>query len=85
MQTFFLVVMWVYACISFLSKWALGWAYIFSPSARHELSEHLGARSRFWRFHAVLWLVFGFLIVNVLIGAILWRVFVGPIKPIHEW
>ena len=49
------------------------------------MNQDLGAKSRFSRFADALSIVFGFVLVNLIIGAVVWRIFVGPIKQIHEW
>jgi hypothetical protein len=85
MQTFLLVILSVFICVVFLMQWTLAWGYIFSSAVRRKMREDLRGKSRFSRFAEVLALMFGFVVVNSFIVAILWRVLVGPIKPIHEW
>ena len=85
MPTFLLIIVSAFVGIACLMQWMQGWSYLCSSSARRKMREDLRANSRFSRFAEVLSIVFGFVIVNVLIAVILWRVLVGPIKPIHEW
>jgi hypothetical protein len=85
MQTFLLVILSAFVGVVSLMQWTQGWSYLFSSLARRKMREDLRAHSRFSRFAEVLSILFGFVIVNALIAVILWRVLVGPIKPIHEW
>ena len=85
MQAFIAVVIGLFSCILLGMQWLIGWGFLFSPSLREKIRRDLQTKSRFSRTAEVLMIAFGFVVVNGLIAAILWRVFVGPIKPIHEW
>lgn len=66
-------------------QWGFGWRYLLSASFRRSVQQQLRRKSRLARFGEAVLVAIGFLVVNGIIVAILWRVFIGPIKPVHEW
>jgi hypothetical protein len=68
-----------------LVQWAFTWRYLVSPSFRHSVQQRWRSKSRLSRSAERAFGALCFVIVNILVAAILWRIFVGPLKPIHEW
>ena len=85
MQVFLDIVIAVLACVWLLMQWMLGWGYLLAPSFRQRMRRDFQTRSSLRRLAELLLIVAGFVIVNGAIAALLWRIFVGPLKPIHEW
>jgi hypothetical protein len=85
MQVFLDIVIGVLACVWLLMQWVLGWGYLLAPSFRQRMRRDFQARSSVRRLAELLLVVAGFVIVNGAIAALLWRILVGPLKPIHEW
>jgi hypothetical protein len=71
--------------IDVLVQWALGWRYLGSPSFRRSMQERWRSKSRLSRTAERMFGALCFVIVNIVVGVILWRIFVGPLKPLHEW
>ena len=85
MTSILTIVLGVVVGFDVLLQWALGWRYLFSPSFRRSMEERWRSKSRLfgtaeWMFGALC-----FVTVNFVVAVILWRIFVGPLKPIHEW
>ena len=85
MQAFLAVVIGTFTCLLVGVQWLIGWGFLLSPALRQKMRRDLQAKSRFSRAAEVLMIVVGFIVANGVIAAIVWRIFVGPIKPIHEW
>jgi threonine/homoserine/homoserine lactone efflux protein len=79
------IVIAVLACVWLLMQWMLGWGYLLAPSFRQRMRRDFQTRSSVRRLAELLLIVAGFVIVNGAIAALLWRIFVGHLKPIHEW
>ena len=85
MQVFLDIVIAVLACTWLLMLWMLGWGYLLAPSFRQRMRRDFRARSSVRQLAEVLLIVAGFVFVNGVIAALLWRILVGPLKPIHDW
>jgi hypothetical protein len=85
MQTLLVVVVCVVACIFLLMQWLIAWRYLLYPSIRSRMRQDLQSKSQFVQVADTLAIVIGFIIVNAIIAAVIWRIVIGPIKPIHEW
>jgi hypothetical protein len=65
--------------------WFSGWRYLLSPSFRRVTGQRWASRTRLKVIGEVTFTSVSFLMLNVLLGAVLWAVFVGPIPPVHQW
>jgi hypothetical protein len=79
------IVVGVLAIIDTLVQWGFGWRYLLSASFRRKERARWSSKSALTRIGEGIFIAVCFLIVNGLLAAVLWRFFVGPIKPIHEW
>jgi len=79
------IVIFVGTCVAFLIPWVVGWRYLLSPSFRHRMRQDLHSKSLVSRIAEASAIAIGFIVVNGIIAVVLWRILVGPIKPIHEW
>jgi hypothetical protein len=68
-----------------LVQWGLGWRYIFSASFRRSVRQRWQLRSRLRNIGEAIFVTLCFLFINAIFAVILWRLLVGPIRPIHEW
>jgi hypothetical protein len=75
----------VFALVDILVQWGFGWRYLLSPSFRREVRARRAAKSAYSRIGESIFIALCFLVVNSLFVVLLWRLLVGPIKPIHEW
>jgi hypothetical protein len=78
-------VLGIVALIDTLVQWGFGWRYLFSAPFRRTIRARWSSKSAFSRVGAGIFITLCFLIVNGILAAVLWRFFIGPIKPIHEW
>jgi hypothetical protein len=79
------IVVFVATCVTFLIPWVMGWRFLISPSFRHRMRHDLHCKSLVLRTAEASAIALGFIVVNGIIAVVLWRILVGPIKPIHEW
>jgi len=66
-------------------QWGFGWRYVFSSSFRKAIHARWRAKGRTSAIGEALYAGLAFLLINCLLAAVLYRVMVGPIPPIHEW
>ena len=85
MQAFISVAFGIIGCLLLGMQWLIGWGFLLSPSLRRKIRQDLQSKSFISRSGDVLMIAFAFVVVNALIAAAIWGLFVGPIKPIHEW
>jgi hypothetical protein len=71
--------------IDVLFQWGLGWRYVFSPSFRQTVRTRWRKKSRASAVGEAMFAGIAFLIVNILLAAVVYRVLVGPIPAVHEW
>ena len=65
--------------IVMLVQWGFGWRYLLSASFRRTVRQGLQTKSKRSQIAEGLLVAVGFLVINGVIAAVLWRVFVGPI------
>ena len=59
--------------------------FLLSPSYRRQTRQRWGQASRTAVVGQLTFVLLSFFTVSLVVIAVLWRIFVGPIPPIHEW
>ena len=71
--------------LDFLVHWGLGWRYLFSSSFRQQVRQRPQVLPKSVQVAETIMTALAFIIINAIIVAVLWRILVGPLRPIHEW
>jgi hypothetical protein len=79
------IVLGVVVALDVLVNWALGWRYLVSPSFRHTIRQRCRLKSPLSRNAERTFGALCFVIANIAVAAFLWRIFVCPLRPIHDW
>jgi len=66
-------------------QWFAAWRFIGSRSFRQRTRERWRSTTRLNVLGEVIFASASFLALNVLIAAVLFFAFVGPLPPVHEW
>ena len=79
------VVLQTMAALDLLVQWGAGWRYLLSPTFRRAVHSQWRSRPRSRAIGEAAFMFGCFVLLNGAIAVILYVVFVGPIRPIHEW
>jgi hypothetical protein len=75
----------IFGGVDFLVQSGATFRFLISARFRQRIRERWSTRSRFNVVGEASFAVFCFLTFILLLAAVLWAVFVGPIPPVHEW
>jgi hypothetical protein len=71
--------------INALIQWGVGWRYVLSPSFRRSVHDRWRTQKRVLVVAEVVFMILYFLMSNGIASLVLWFLFFGAIRPIHEW